>query len=203
MNPAKIRLSQKEIELITNADWILTKNAILQKVNALLGNIQQQQKEILHRHQQLLPKELLSTTPKISKGENYNGLPYQVLDFPRIFNRKDVFTIRTLFWWGNFFSITLHLSGQYKKAFEKKIVSALPSFASQHFFICISDDEWQHHFEETNYQPIATLSSIETEQLIVENPFIKLAQKIPLQEWDHVENIVAVSFDRLIQAVCN
>ena len=28
MDKAKIRLSQKEMELVNNADWILTKNAI-------------------------------------------------------------------------------------------------------------------------------------------------------------------------------
>ncbi len=39
MSEAKIRLSQKEMELVINADLILTKNAILEKVKHLLLGI--------------------------------------------------------------------------------------------------------------------------------------------------------------------
>ena len=47
MNSAKIRLSQTEMELVTNAELILTKNAILKKVNQLLGNLQAKQQEYI------------------------------------------------------------------------------------------------------------------------------------------------------------
>ena len=37
MNTAKIRLSPKEMELVRNADWILTKNHIIQKAKTVTG----------------------------------------------------------------------------------------------------------------------------------------------------------------------
>ena len=64
-----------------------------------------------------LPEEVLIQSPKISRGENYNGLPYVMLDYPRCFGKEDVFAMRTMFWWGNFFSITWHLKGKYSKEY--------------------------------------------------------------------------------------
>ena len=84
MDATKIRLSAKEAELIANADWILTKNEILKKVKHLLEELmKEQQKHIRSCHG--LPAEILVPPPKISKGENYRGLPYLVLDHPRYF----------------------------------------------------------------------------------------------------------------------
>ena len=41
-----------------------------------------------------LPAEMLFHSPKISKGENYKGLPYVMLDYPRCFGKTDIFAIR-------------------------------------------------------------------------------------------------------------
>src|SRR6185369_14445953 len=111
MDEAKIRLSQKELELVSNTEWILTKNEVITKAKLLLGSVLDEQIKWLSHHKLILPSEIKESSPKISKGENYRGLPYMVLDHPRRFDKEDVFAIRTLFWWGNFFSTTLQLSG--------------------------------------------------------------------------------------------
>ena len=108
MDTPKIRLSKEEEALINRTDWILTKNHILQKVKQLFSNLQSRQHLILQGMLSLQP-EIVNSSPKISKGENYKGLPWLVLDYPRLFEKESFFAIRTLFWWGNFFSTTLHL----------------------------------------------------------------------------------------------
>ena len=195
MNPAKIRLSEKEMELVTNAEWILTKNDILQKVHSLLGEIADEQKKILMQFHNRLPTEVLATTPKISKGENYKGLPYLVLDYPRYFDKENVCAIRTFFWWGNFFSITLHLSGRYKKQYEEKIISTIHESER---FICIHDSEWEHHFEPGNYAALDKMSTAEIRQRVNEKNFLKLAQKIPLEQWDESKIILPVFFRQFL-----
>ncbi len=198
MDKAKIRLSQVETELVNNAEWILTKNAILEKVKLLLGGVQvryQQQLEAFPR----LPPEIRMSTPKISKGENYRGLPYLVLDYPRCFNREDIFAIRTLFWWGHFFSITLQLSGLYKKMSEEKIIRSLSLLAQQDYFICIADDPWDHHFEEDNYLPLSGFEPYEFEKWIRQRSFIKLAVKTALQRWDECEEILPYYFRQMTE----
>jgi hypothetical protein len=199
MDAAKIRLSQKEMELVTGAGWILTKNSILQKAKHLLEALQEKQKMYQPLSAPHLPEGVWKTPPKISKGENYKGLPYLVLDHPRCFDKENIFAIRTMFWWGNFFSITLHLSGNYKKMFTKKIIASYPSLKEKGVFVCVLDHEWEHHFESSNYGPLPELSKAGFENLVNKNSFVKLAQKIPLQQWDDAPGILFDYFKKMIE----
>ena len=189
------------MELVLNADWILTKNTIIQKVNQLLGQVLIHQQAYIQQAGNTLPAEVIGLSPKISKGDNYKGLPYLVLDYPRFFNRTAIFAVRTFFWWGNFFSITLHLAGHYKNILEPVILQSLPILRQQGFYICIHPDQWEHHFEESNYLLVPEISESAFQQEIVNRPFIKLAKKIPLEQWDEAENILQAIFSQLIQLV--
>src|SRR5258706_2726482 len=93
----KIQLSQQEMELVNNADWILTKNGIILKVRHLLANLQRHQQDHLGSQQSPLPSEILKPAPKISRGENSRGLPYLILAYPRPFVPKKIFPIRPMF----------------------------------------------------------------------------------------------------------
>jgi hypothetical protein len=201
MSEAKIRLSQKEMELVSNADLILTKNSILQKVNHLLAMLQIKQQHHLKFFPAQLPVQAISSSPKISKGENYKGLPYLILDYPRFFEKEDICAIRTMFWWGNFFSVTIHLSGFPKQEAEEKLIIAYPLLKERGYYCYINDDQWQHHFETDNYISLAEISSTEFETLVRERPFIKLANKIPLQQWDNAEEILLTYFKQIIETL--
>lgn len=196
MNAAKVRLSQKEAELVKNMDWILTKNVILKKAWALLEILQEQQKQSIQSSILNLPEAILKPSAKISKGENYKELPYLILDYPRFFEQDNIFAIRTMFWWGNFFSITLHLSGSCKKMFEEKILAAYPLL--KEFSFCVNDDPWEHHFEKSNYTSVNELSNSDFENLVQGSSFIKLAKKIPLEKWDDASSILFSYFREII-----
>lgn len=201
MNPAKIRLSATELELVTNADWILTKNGILQKVKQMLEAVQAEQQDYLVKERVNFPAEFIAPFPKISKGENYKGLPYLVLDHPRYFDKENVFTVRTMFWWGNFFSTTLHVSGRCKELLQPQLINAYSWFAGTDFFLCINDDQWEHHFDENNYRLVKAITSGEFEQLLSKKPFIKLAQKYPLQQWEEIPSRLFTEFKKIMELV--
>ncbi len=178
---ANVKLSAAEIELVTNADFILTKNNIITKVYMLLGELSVFYVDEINKRK-TLPHEVVAITPKISRGENYEGLPWVMLDYPRYFTATDVLAIRTYFWWGNFFSITLQLKGKYQiKNFKSKISD---------WYLCCNADEWQHHFRADNYKPLNDFSDEEIEAL----SFIKLAKKIPLTQWDDIEILIRNDF---------
>src|SRR5882762_9510184 len=115
MDAAKVQLSKEERTLVMDPGWILTKNSIMGKVGALFAELSGRMQASYQLPTDGLP--LNWATPKISRGENYKGLPWVVLDYPRAFGREDVLAIRTLFWWGHYFSVTLHLKGKYKELF--------------------------------------------------------------------------------------
>lgn len=198
MNQAKIRLSQSEMELVNNADLILTKNAILKKVNQLLGNLQAKQQEIVRLKAPGLGEKVSGTVPKISKGENYKGLPYLILDYPRYFIHENIFAIRTMFWWGNFFSVTLHLSGVHKKEAEEKIMASFKILGEKGFYCSGNEDPWEHHFENGNYRLLSEMSKNDFEKSVREKPFIKIANKLSLLKWDDAEEILQSYFEEII-----
>ena len=199
MSKAKIRLSQKEKELVIDASFILTKNAILEKVKHLLSDLQEKQQIFLNHPQLFTAADYKKLSAKISKGENYKGLPYLMLDYPRIFGNSSIFAIRTMFWWGNFFSVTLHLSGGYKKKFEKKIITSFSVLAKKEVFCCVNEDQWQHDFETGNYIQLSGINMTDFKKLINEKPFIKLATKIPLQQWGNATDTLLNYFRQIIE----
>lgn len=183
MQGSKIRLSPSEAALFNNAGVILTKNTILQKTVALLAGVQEQLSQADNR---FIP----ATSPKISKGENYRGLPYVVLDYPRIANEENLLFIRSMFWWGHFFSSTLQLAGTHKKMHLEKIAAAYEGLAARDLYIGTHQDPWQHHFEESNYKKIAAVSKAEFLLLLQQQPHIKIAARWPLSQWDAAANLL-------------
>jgi len=197
MDVAKIQLSAEELSLVQNAGWLLTKNTIIEKVFALFGDIAHEMRAGFTARQ-LLKEEVLAPSPKISKGENYRGLPWVMLDYPRLFNRQDTFAIRTLFWWGNFFSVTLHLKGQYKQQYQQTLLNNLPLLAKHHFYLCVSGDEWRHEFDEDNYTPLTQLNSSDIEKILLTNDFCKLSAKISLPQWNHSKELLIDLYETII-----
>jgi hypothetical protein len=192
MDGTKVRLSAEEAALMMNADIILTKNRILEKVKDLLKLIQDDQQHYLSDNT-ALPATVRSVSPKISKGENYNGLPYLVLDQPRLFLKEDMYAIRTMFWWGNYFSTTLLLSGKYKSELQERFINSYDTLKQEAYYICINADPWQHHFESGNFEKIGSLSKMEWEFTIRKHPFLKISRQIPLTQWENVrENVFQI-----------
>ena len=180
MGVPKIQLSSAETELMQNASVILTKNSVLQKIKMLLEEVQEQQLDFVSQHD-LDKTGFFLVPPKISKGENYSGLPYLIQDYPRITSAKNIFFIRNMFWWGNFFSSTLHLSGIYKEQFKENIERSFPLMKD--FFIGINPDPWVHHFEEINYKKIDSLTKKEFKNACEQFNYLKIASKWPLNQW--------------------
>lgn len=182
MNEAKIQFSGAEMDLMNNANIILTKNAVLQKIKALLEETQHGMMHMVAQENRYAGNAVFEAGPKISRGENYQGLPYLVLDYPRQFELTDIFVIRTMFWWGKFFSITLQLSGKYKDDNLPKIKDAYNSLVKRNFFVGIGDDPWQHHFEENNYKLISEYTEEAFAEQCLQNEHLKIARNFPL--WD-------------------
>lgn len=199
MNHAsKLMLSDEELQLVNNPDWILTKRIIIEKVNQFLGALSENQKAVIENEKNWLPLAVVQSTAKISKGENYLQLPYLLLDYPRCFDGENIFAVRTMFWWGNYFSITLQLSGIYKQMFQKKIVE-YPDLAKQHFFICINENQWHHHFGADNYIAVKQLANKDLQDIILKKQFVKLSLNFSLQQWNDIPALLDNSFKKIIE----
>ena len=196
---AKIRLSSLEMELVNDTEWIFTKQLIIEKVSHLLGLLHQDYKKIIANQKGLMPELLLRPGGKISKGENYKSLPFMILDYPAVFNKEKIFAIRTMFWWGNFFSVSLHLSGNYFKSISN-IAKATSFLKEKGFSVSVNEDEWQHHFHPSNFTNINELNSDEIKNLFQKN-FLKIAKRINLGNWDLAPQFLKETFTEIIEFI--
>lgn len=196
---SKLTLSDEELQLVNNTRWILTKHVITRKVSELFGSLAEKYKAaVVHEK---LPLPVLQSTPKISRGENYLQLPYLLLDYPRYFSAENIFAVRTMFWWGNFFSVTLHLSGDFKKMYEQILCSNIELLKQENFYFCLHDDQWHHHFEENNYCPVNKFTAAAFKESVQQKGFIKLAVKFPLHKWNEMPLLLEKSFLVLLQTL--
>ena len=191
----KLTLSDKELSLVMDVNWILTKQSIIEKVYAMLALQPAIIKERI-LNQRNLPAAVAFSVPKIYRGEHYLQLPYVILDYPRCFGKDDIFAIRTMFWWGHFFSITIHAAGSYK-LYLKNAVHELNESIADDLFIGINEDQWQHHFQEENYMPYSKLSQNERVALFEKNNFIKLAIKFNLDQWNDIPSLLKKGYERI------
>lgn len=198
---AKIQLSEEELALVQNSAWLLTKNRVIEKVYGLFGEIAHDIRHRVTAEPRFLAEETLTLSPKISKGENYKGLPYVMLDYPRLFSREHIFAIRTMFWWGHFLSVTLHLKGQYKKQYQHSLLRHLPLLAEHGFYVSIGEDEWRHEFEEDNYTPLSRLNFYTVEKSLPANHFCKLSAKISLPQWNQSKELLIDLYETIFTSI--
>ncbi|MES2848452.1 MAG: hypothetical protein V4685_05320 [Bacteroidota bacterium] len=199
----KIALSAKELELVCNADWILTKHALIQKVYGLFGEVLLVNENFLKADKDNLPAEVFINPPKISRGENYKLLPYVMLDYPRYFNKEDTIAIRTFFWWGNFFSVNLQLSGRFKTNAAERLHQNFEWLAQNGYYTCVNEEPWEHHFDENNFVPLNTIGKNDFWAMLQRKPFIKLSKKIPLQQWQDAPVFMVKTFEELAGLISN
>lgn len=189
MGDAKILLSTEELGLVCNTHWLLTKNKIIEKTKLMFGELAAQLRQEIDNNRQLLPESVQLFSAKVFKGEYYKGLPYVMLDYPRVFTRDEVFAMRTMFWWGNFFSITLQLKGGYQEMFAPLLIKHKKLLVQHDFYASVSGDEWRHDFEPENYRPLS--SSEDLLQQAINGEFLKIAIRIPVAQWNEAASVIA------------
>lgn len=177
-------LTQKEFTYLSDTDFLLTKKSIQQKINTLLVRTEEILKMFIQESSLRFPEGMRQKAGKIAKGENYRGLPYQVLDYPRLFHRKDIFSLRTMCWWGHFFSTTLHLQGKSWHGYRPHIISQYPRMLEKELYLCVHSHPWEYHRGEDNFLLVSRMQEKELKQRLSEMPFLKIAAFLPLEEGD-------------------
>lgn len=188
------------MRLVAEPGWILTKNSIIRKVVDLFAGLSDDYRTALEGaatpSSAATPSgasAMLFGSPKISKGENYQGLPYVMLDYPRLFGREDVLAIRTFFWWGHSFSVTVHLKGTYREQYLPKLQRYRAELAAAGFHIGISEDEWRHEHIPEIYRPL-----VNAEELAVPSSFLKLSAACGLDRWEEAHEVLLGLFRLLV-----
>lgn len=176
----------EEMAILLDKNFLLTKRVALEKTMSLLAVLSERlQQNPIHQGFEF-PKGTDTMVGKISKGENYKGLPYMVLDFPKYFHKTSIFTFRSMFWWGNEYSFTLHLGGDVLLQYQTHLLKQWKKLEQKGVYFCINSTPWEYDFGEDNYLPIEELDRKNIEEKIAKTGFIKLSRQLVLKDWEQL-----------------
>jgi hypothetical protein len=189
-----MEFTDRELQVIHDSEFLQTKSRAISKVQDLLMDVRSELRKSFNQAglENILEDTQLSG--KISKGENYRGLPYLVLDYPAIFRKDDVFAFRTMFWWGNFYSSTLHLQGSFLERFRKQIVKNVDLLGELELNLCVNDTPWEYHYESDNYRPLSS----DDLDILSNHYFLKISRRFELESWQSLPDEVVRLFSKLM-----
>ena len=176
--------TDQELRCLQDTRFLRTKATAAQKVQQLLNQTLDELQAYLTRHPRTFPEGVQTKAGKLARGENYRGFPYLVLDYPRQFSQDDVFALRTMFWWGHFYSITFQLGGTSWHRYRPAVQRNLSQLSGTSTWLCVNNDPWQHHRQPDNYRPLDVLSAEEQQNHLAEANFLKLARFLPVDAWE-------------------
>jgi hypothetical protein len=168
---------------------------VMNKVSILLGNLRDSLADNDSVARSIVP-EVFIQHGKISRGENYLGYPYLVLDYPRNFAKENIFAFRSMFWWGNHFSYTLHVGGKYYESTKENFVRNYRQLAQPGIYVCVNSKPWEYHFERGNFVPAGEIDGLQLiDQKTEDQHFLKLSLRTGLQQWKTISHDGLHAFD--------
>lgn len=145
------KLTNHELNFASDTSWPLLKRSVLEKVQ-----------EELHDFAKALAlsSELLQEY-KISKGDNLQGVPYLVLDTPRMHNGF-TWVCRTLFWWGHHISQTILIN---RSIWREAPLDWIGQLGSETRILIQEDAIWEPDITSESYMDIGQLQPHHVQQL--------------------------------------
>jgi hypothetical protein len=199
----ELTFSKEEMDAAGNARFFYVKNEITQKIIRQFGILEKELMKNTSAYPFLTEAGIpLNDKGKIFRGENYRLLPYIILDCPRVFTTATVFAFRSMFWWGNEFSFTLHIQGDALEYFRKKILENIFLLKDHNFFFCINSTPWQYSFDKANYKTLDDLIEHDQNSLneyITGKKFLKLSRKIEISQYADVPRFGVETFKALMK----
>ena len=191
---SKPEFTERELSYLADTDFLLAKKKVIDKVIQHFRFCSTSIDKEIRKDNFIFNPEYLKPYPKISRGENYRGLPYVVLDNPRYYTHEVIFSYRILFWWGHFISFSLHMEGP--EAFQtlENLIENRDNYSGESIFFCVGRTPWEYHFEEDNYVELKFLSDNEILSQWEKNGFLKISKKATLDEWPLLNDLAIRNF---------
>jgi hypothetical protein len=194
-----------EIRLIRERELFLNKPGIMKKANDSLESLKNKLVAQLANDGRNYPEGSDLIKGQIAKGENHNGFPFISLDMPQKFSKTEMFTFRTLFWWGHYLGFSLILKGMEFNNFAKKLSERKDSELLMDIYFATSSNIWEWGKTKENFKLVSESSSVSILQTVSKINYIKLIRFYPITDpsfdcldW---EGAGAVTFENFMKII--
>lgn len=185
-------LEKRDLEILEDQEFLKAKKRIIEDITSILQKSEQVLKTFIRSHGFAFPDRTFARAGKISKGENYQDLPYLILDFPRKFSKPSTFAYRTMVWWGNEISFTMHLGGDVLELYYPTIINSLDQL--KNYYLSIHESPWEYHYGTDNYRKISSLTFDQIHTILNEKDFVKISIPHPLKDIKKVPELALEHF---------
>ncbi len=196
-----MQFDKNESELLFNTVLFPLKRQVNQKLYLLFEQIKLRLKDTNQHKQFIFPEGTDSQTGKISQGENYLSYPWVMLDFPKLFNKDEIFAFRTMFWYGHYFSCSMLLSGNCAAYYLPQILKNRNLLTGTAIYISMHVDPWQHEVNDAFCVPQEMLTDAEIVSFVEEKGFIKMTGKFTSTNPAEIEKKVLEKYKILLEVL--
>jgi hypothetical protein len=175
MQKSAIKLTNHQLKLVSDPTYPLTKIEVMERLTTLLHACAAQLRE---NKLTVGNTQLFECEYKISKGENYKGLPYLVLDYPKINSKKFPILLRTMFWWGKYFSLNILIHDDVKIRIRDN------SFYNTNLNDCkllVSSNIWEQDLAKEDYMHLSKEA-----MLLKESDYLKISKTVPIESYNEL-----------------
>ena len=172
--------SEKEIKLVNHVEVFQEKPAILKKVQNRLVDLQKELESKIVPMASALPNGLDITKNQIARGENHNGFPYVSLDYPQNFSKTEMFTMRTLFWWGHYLGFSLILKGKHLDSYANRLLQNKNTKPYKDIYVSLAANPFEWELSETNFSLISESNAENLQKKILGLGYLKIIRVFPV-----------------------
>ena len=171
-----------DMEMLNHVEVFLHKPAIMKKGEHFLNSLGEGMIRELAQNKIAFPPGTKLDKTQLARGENNKGFPFLSLDIPQMFSKSEMFTYRTLFWWGHYLGFSLILKGQHLPRYTSKLIANKNNLAGSNVYLAATPTPWEWSLDEQNFKKIDDLSDGEIQGLIETIGHIKIIRAFPMNE---------------------
>ncbi|MEK9629814.1 MAG: hypothetical protein VW455_12440 [Nitrospinota bacterium] len=172
--------SEKEFRLVNHVEIFQEKPGILKKVENRLLDLQKTLEKEIQPLANNLPEGLDLKKNQIARGENHNGFPFLSLDYPQNFSKTEMFTLRTLFWWGHYLGFSLILKGEKLKGYLERLVANRNTEPFKDIHVSLAPNPFEWEINENNFSLINEGNPEELQKIILKLDYLKIIRVYPV-----------------------
>lgn len=174
--------SEKELRLVNHVEVFLEKPGILKKAENRLVDLQKTLEKEIAPLSADLPKGLDLIKNQIARGENHNGFPFLSLDYPQNFSKKEMFTMRTLFWWGHYLGFSFILKGENLKKYLDRLLENRTAEPYKDIYVSLAPNPFEWEIKEKNFSLVSQNNAEELQKTILSLDYLKVIRVFPVTD---------------------
>ncbi len=174
--------SSHEIELLNHVEVFLQKPGIMKKAEQYLNALGDEIiRDLTHSKVSFPPNTKLEKV-QLTRGENHKGFPYLSLDIPQMFTKTEMFTYRTLFWWGHYLGFSLILKGKDLPRYMDNLLKEKDNPQLENVYLATAPTPWEWSLTDQNFTRICETSREELQKIIKTIEYVKLVRFYPVND---------------------